>query len=108
MTARPDTSQGGVPRGDVPRRAAARPGVARLNVLFLAALGGVLLIFALLAHRFGGPLLLGAYLGIVGGSAVVLARRGRALIRSRRAQAADSGRTCSCCTASHYDPVTIL
>ena len=74
----------------------------RLQVLFLLALGGVLVLFGLLAARLGGPVVLTGYAAAVLALLVVGARRARALT------APAPGRTCSCCTSTVHDPVQVV
>jgi len=73
----------------------------RVQVLFLMALGGVLVLFGLLAGRLGGPVVLAAYVAVVLALLVVGARRARALAPP------PAGRTCSCCTSTVHDPVQV-
>ena len=74
----------------------------RVQVLFLLALGGVLVLFGLLAARLGGPVVLTAYAAVVLALLVAGARRARALA------APPAGRTCSCCTSTVHDPVRVI
>jgi hypothetical protein len=81
----------------------ARKGAAvnrRLAVLFWLSLVGVLTVLGLVLAPLGwaaeAPYLLVLILGLA-----LLVRRARALA------AADSGRTCSCCTSTVFDPVEV-
>jgi hypothetical protein len=77
----------------------------RLQVLFLLALMGVLVVLGLLVHAAAGPLAAGAYAVV----AVVLLGAGAA--RARAAQEAArraAGRSCTCCTTSQHDPVKVI
>jgi len=73
----------------------------RLQVLFLLALAGVLVLFGVLATRLGGPVALALYAVVVLGLLAAGAARARALL------ATPSGRTCSCCTSTVHDPVQV-
>jgi uncharacterized protein involved in cysteine biosynthesis len=77
----------------------------RLRVLMCLAVLGVLLVLGLVVASLTG--LVGAVVyGVVAG-AVVLAGvvRGRRLLAPPRRAA---GRTCDCCTTTHFDPVKVI
>ena len=77
----------------------------RVQVLFLAALLGVLAIVGLTVGALAGPVAAGAYAVVVLGLLAVGAGRARAAQeRARRA----AGRTCTCCTTSQHDPVKVI
>jgi len=73
---------------------------ARLQVLFLAALGGVLAVLGLLAWGIAGPVAAWAY--SVGVVALLVVGAWRA-----RLAAVPAGRTCTCCTSTVHDPVQV-
>ena len=77
----------------------------RPQVLFLAALLGVLVCVGLLVVGLAGPVAAGAYSVLVLGLLVVGAARAKAAQeRARRA----AGRSCTCCTTSQHDPVKVI
>ena len=81
------------------------PMTRRLQVLFLAALLGVLVVVGVVVADLAGPWATAAYAVVVG----VLLSLGAA--RARGAQArerAAAGRTCTCCTTSQHDPVKVV
>ena len=76
-----------------------------LRVLLCTALLGVLLVLGLAAGLWLGPV--GAALYAIVAVALVLA----AVVAGRRALAPvplPPGRSCTCCTTSQHDPVTII
>ena len=77
----------------------------RVQLLFLAALVGVLVCVGLVVLALAGPVPALAYAVI----ALVLLALGAA--RARAAQEAArraAGRTCTCCTTSQHDPVKVI
>jgi VIT1/CCC1 family predicted Fe2+/Mn2+ transporter len=77
----------------------------RVQVLFLAALLGVLVVLGIALGAVAGPWTLAGYAVVVLVLLVVGAGRAKAAQeRSRRA----AGRTCSCCTTSQHDPVKVI
>ena len=77
----------------------------RLQVLFLAALLGVLILVGLVVADLAGPW------ATVGYALVVLVLLSLGAGRARAAQArerAAAGRTCTCCTTSQHDPVKVI
>ncbi len=72
----------------------------RLQVLFLLALLGVLVVVGVVVGSLAGPVGAVAYAVVVTGLLVAAARRARA-------DAAPVGRTCSCCTSTVHDPVEV-
>ncbi len=83
----------------------ASPVSRRLAYLFLLALLGILVMVGVLIAALVGwlPALV---FGVAAGAAVVLgARTAR---RRARARARALGRTCTCCTTSVHDPVTVI
>jgi hypothetical protein len=72
----------------------------RLQVLFLLALLGVLVLLGLVVLALLGPVAAAVY------AVAALAVLGRAAWRAR-ADAAPVGRTCSCCTSTVHDPVEV-
>ena len=76
----------------------------RLQVLFLLALLGVLTALGVLAAAVGGAVALVAYAVVV----VALLAVGAARARSRRPASLPEGRTCTCCTTSQLDDVTVI
>jgi hypothetical protein len=77
----------------------------RLQLLFLAALLGVLVALGLLAAALGGAVAVGAYAVVALGVVLVGAARARRAVSAARREA---GRTCTCCTTSQFDEVTVL
>ena len=71
----------------------------RLGALFLTALSGVLVVVGLALVPLGWPALAPYGLVVVVGLGLLLRRAARL----RR----PTGRTCSCCTSTVYDPVEI-
>ena len=80
---------------------AAAPAVRRLQVLFLLALGGVLVVLGLVVHAVGGWPALAVYV------VVVLGLLAFGAWRARVALAPPPGRTCTCCTSTVHDPVEV-
>ncbi|MCW2616288.1 MAG: hypothetical protein JWN08_3282 [Frankiales bacterium] len=77
----------------------------RLRVLMCAALLGVLALLGVVAAAVGGTV--GVALFAVLAAALVVT----AVLRGRAALAPTSlppGRSCTCCTTTHFDPVTIV
>ena len=77
----------------------------RVQVLFLAALLGVLLVVGHVVADVAGPWAAAAYAVVV----LVLLSLGAG--RARAAQArerAAAGRSCTCCTTSQHDPVKVI
>ena len=72
----------------------------RLQVLFLVALLGVLVVVGLVVLSLAGPLGLAAYAVLALVAVGLVARRARAA-------AVPVGRTCSCCTSTVHDPVQV-
>ena len=77
----------------------------RVQVLFLAALLGVLAIVGLTVGALAGPWALLVYTVVVLGLLAYGAARARAAAAAARAA---DGRTCSCCTTSQHDPVKVI
>ena len=77
----------------------------RLLALLCVALVGVLLVVGLVVTSLFG--VVGAVVYAVAAAAllVVGAARGRTLLAP---PARADGRTCTCCTASHFDPVQVI
>ena len=77
----------------------------RLLALMCAAVLGVLVVIGLVVTAFTGP---------VGGivyATVALALVGVGVVRGRRLLAPPprpAGRTCDCCTTTHFDPVKVI
>ena len=77
----------------------------RVQVLFLAALLGVLTIVGLTVAALAGPWNALVY------AVVVLVLLAWGAVRARAAAAAAraaAGRSCSCCTSSQHDPVKVV
>lgn len=74
----------------------------RIQVLFVAALTGVLVALAVLVKALAGPVAVVAY------AVVVLVLVGLAVRRARREPELPEGRTCTCCTSTVHDPVTVI
>ena len=77
----------------------------RTQLLFLTALLGVLSIVGIAVADLLGPVAAAVYAVAVLGLVLVGAGRARAAEAARRREA---GRTCSCCTTTHFDPVTVV
>ena len=77
----------------------------RNQVLFLVALLGVLAALGTAVYELGGGLAAGVYALAVVGLLLVGAARARAAAAARRREA---GRTCTCCTSTHFDPVEVV
>ncbi|MCY7366489.1 MAG: hypothetical protein LH469_14440 [Frankiaceae bacterium] len=77
----------------------------RPQVLFLAALLGVLVVVGLVVAALAGPWAAAAYAVVV--LALLSLGAGRARAAQARARAA-AGRTCTCCTTSQHDPVKVI
>jgi fatty acid desaturase len=77
----------------------------RVQILFLAALLGVLAVLGLVVVGLAGPWAALVYAVVVLALLSVGAARARA--GQARARAA-AGRSCTCCTTSHFDPVTVI
>ena len=74
----------------------------RLQVQFLVALVGVLVVLGLVVGELAGPVGLGVYAAAV----TALAAAGARWARSRALP--PPGRTCSCCTSTVHDPVRVV
>jgi len=77
----------------------------RLLALLCAAVLGVLLALGLLVGALAGAVGVAVYAVVVAGLVALGVRRGRALVAP---PALPAGRSCSCCTTSHYDPVKVI
>lgn len=77
----------------------------RNQVLFVVALLGVLAATGTLVAALLGTVAGVVYAVVVVGLVLFGAARARAAEAARRAEA---GRTCSCCTATHFDPVKVV
>ena len=77
----------------------------RLLALLCAAVLGVLLTVGLAVAALAGPVVAGVYAVVAVALVVVGAVRGRRLLAPRPLPA---GRTCTCCTTSHFDPVEVI
>ena len=77
----------------------------RLLALLCAAVLGVLLTVGLAVAALAGPVVAGVYAVLAVALVVVGAVRGRRLLAPRPLPA---GRTCTCCTTSHFDPVKVI
>ena len=77
----------------------------RLLALLCAAVLGVLLTVGLAVAALAGPVVAGVYAVVAVALVVVGAVRGRRLLAPRPLPA---GRTCTCCTTSHFDPVKVI
>ena len=84
-------------------------GRTRLQLLFLAALLGVLLVVGEAVAELGG---LWAALGYAALAVLLLcagaARARAAQQRARERARSVGGRTCTCCTATQHDPVEVI
>ncbi len=77
----------------------------RLQLLFLLALLGVLVAVGVVVVDLLGPVAGVVYAVLAVGAVLVAAGRARAAaVEARRA----AGRTCTCCTTSHFDPVKVV
>ncbi len=81
------------------------PVTRRLQLLFLAALLGVLVAVGLVVAAVAGPWATVAYAVVV--LVLLWLGAGRARAAQARARAA-AGRTCTCCTTSQHDPVKVI
>jgi hypothetical protein len=70
----------------------------RLQVLFAAALLGVLTALGVALSALGWPVV-AAYAVVVVGGVALVAARGR--------RKPETGRTCACCTTTVFDPVEV-
>ena len=77
----------------------------RTQLLFLTALLGVLAIVGIVVADLLGTVAAVVYAVVAVGLVLVGAARARAAEAARRRAA---GRTCTCCTTSHFDPVTVV
>lgn len=77
----------------------------RLQLLFLAALFGVLVVLGMVVGALAGVWAVVAYVLVV--LVMLTVAGGRARAAQARARA-DAGRTCSCCTTSQHDPVKVI
>ena len=81
----------------------------RLQVLFLAALLGVLLVIGLAVQAVAGTPAAVGYAVVAVLLVCVAAARARAAQASALQRAAGAaGRTCTCCTTSQHDPVRVV
>jgi L-asparagine transporter-like permease len=81
----------------------------RLQLLFLAALLGVLLVLGIGVGALAGPWALLAYSVVVVALLAVGAARARAAQeRARGALLRPGGQSCACCTTSQHDPVKVV
>ena len=79
---------------------------SRLLALLCAALLGVLLVVGLVVHALTGPVGAVAY-GLLALALVVASSvQGRRLLAPPPPRS--DGRTCTCCTTSQLDPVTVI
>ena len=74
-----------------------------LAALFLVALLGTLAVVGIALSTLGW-LALAPYLVLVAVGLVLMVRRARALVARARHQ---SGKTCTCCTSTVFDPVEV-
>ncbi len=74
----------------------------RLQVQFLIAFAGVLVVLGLVVGELAGPVGLGVYAVAVTGLVAAGARRAR--LRALP----PPGRTCTCCTSTVHDPVRVV
>ena len=77
----------------------------RLRVLMLLALVGVLVLLGVVVAAVAGVVGLAVFAVLAAGLVGVGAVRGRAALRP---QPLPAGRSCSCCTTTHFDPVQVL
>ena len=77
----------------------------RLRVLMLLALVGVLLLLGVVVAAVAGPVGVAGFAAVAVVLLVAGALRGRAALRPEPLPA---GRSCSCCTTTHFDPVEIV
>ena len=77
----------------------------RLLALMCAAVLGVLLVVGLVVWEVAGPWGAGVYAVLAMALVVAGAARGRRLLEP---PLRTDGRTCSCCTTSQLDPVTVI
>jgi hypothetical protein len=81
----------------------------RLQLLFLTALLGVLVVLGIGVGALAGPWAVVAYSVVVVALLVLGAARARAAQESARAALLlPGGRSCTCCTASQHDPVKVV
>ena len=82
----------------------------RLRVLMLLALSGVGVLVGVLVGAVAGARGLLAYAVVVAALVAFGAVRGRAALApgARAPGDAAAGRTCTCCTTTHFDPVEIV
>ena len=74
-----------------------------LAALFLSALLGTLAVVGVALSSLGWPVLTG-YVALVLVALGLMVRRARALLAQQRHR---SGRTCTCCTSTVFDPVEV-
>ncbi|MCW2680831.1 MAG: hypothetical protein JWM62_2232 [Frankiales bacterium] len=79
--------------------------IRRVQLLFLAALVGVLVCLGLGVHALAGTVPALAYAVIALALLLVGAARARAAAEAARRA---TGRTCTCCTTSQHDPVKVI
>ena len=77
----------------------------RTQVLFLAALLGVLVVVGVVVGELAGPVGVAVYAGAA--LLLLVVGAGRAEVAESRRREAE-GRTCSCCTSTHFDPVKVV
>ena len=75
------------------------------QVLFLVALVGLLAVVGTGVYELAGRGAAAVYGVVVLVAVLVAAGRARAAETARRRAA---GRTCSCCTSTHFDPVKVV
>jgi hypothetical protein len=82
---------------------------SRLQLLFLVALLGVLLILGIGVAELAGTWAGVAYAVVVLGLVAVGAARARAAQqRAQEPVPGTAGRTCTCCTTTQHDPVQVI
>jgi len=74
-----------------------------LAALFLAALLGTLTAIGVALSSLGW-LVVGPYLVLVAAALILMVRRARSLVAQAKHA---SGRTCTCCTSTVFDPVEV-
>ena len=84
----------------------------RLLALLCAAVLGVLVVLGLALTALLGPVAGGAYAVVALALVVVGALRGRRVLAPRASSgpvtARPAGRSCDCCTTTHFDPVEVV
>ena len=79
----------------------------RVQVLFLAALLGVLVVLGVVVGELAGRWAVLAYSVVVLVVLSVVGSRARAA-QARPARLSAGGRSCTCCTTSQHDPVKVI